>query len=84
MGFPIHSTGVLYTQEAYMAKEVKSFVTVNKTEGMTGTVLFLSWVGALVYFINQASGFWEVVLAFLKSLVWPALVLYEVLEQLQL
>lgn len=68
-----------------MAKEVRSsFVTVNKTEGMTGTVLFLCWVGALVYFINQASGFWEVVLAFLKSLVWPALLLYEVLVQLQL
>jgi len=36
-----------------MAKQTGSIVTINKTEGMTGFVLFLSWVGALVYFINQ-------------------------------
>lgn len=65
-----------------MAKEMKSFVTVNKTEGATGYVLFLAWVGALVFFVNQANGFWEVVLAFLKSLVWPAFLVYEVLEML--
>lgn len=63
-----------------MAKQTGSFVTINKTEGMTGFVLFLSWVGALVYFVNQANGFWEVILAFLQSIVWPAYVVYEILE----
>jgi uncharacterized protein YqhQ len=67
-----------------MAKQTGSIVTINKSEGMTGFVLFTAWVGALVYFVNQASGFWEVVLAFLKSLVWPAFVLYEILEYFQL
>jgi hypothetical protein len=45
-----------------------------------GFVLFVAWFGALVYFINQASGFGEVVLAVLKSIVWPAILLYHVLS----
>jgi len=49
-----------------------------------GFILFLAWFGALVYFINHANGFWEVVLAFLQACVWPALVLYKVLELLAL
>jgi hypothetical protein len=47
-----------------------------------GFVLFVAWFGALVYFINHANGFWEVVLAFLKACVWPAIVLYHVLQTL--
>lgn len=62
----------------------KSLVTINKNEGMSGFVLFLSWVGALFYFVGQADGFWSVILAFLQACVWPALVLYRVLELLQL
>jgi hypothetical protein len=59
----------------------------NKTKvihenGPTGWVLFTAWVGALVYFVNQAQGFWEVILAFLKACVWPAYLLYEVLSNL--
>lgn len=59
----------------------------NKTKvihenGPMGWVLFTAWVGALVYFVNQASGFGEVILAFLKSCVWPAYLVYEVLSSL--
>lgn len=62
----------------------KPYVTINKNEGMSGFVLFLTWVGALFYFVGQADGFWSVILAFLKACVWPALVSYQVLELLQL
>lgn len=47
-----------------------------------GFVLFVSWFGALVYFVNQAHGFWEVVLALLKAFVWPAILLYHALAAL--
>lgn len=55
-----------------------------QSNGPVGFVLFVAWFGALVYFINTANGFWEVVLAFLQAFVWPALVLYRVLELLAL
>lgn len=50
--------------------------------GPLGFVFFIAWFGALVYFINQADGFWQVVLAFLQACVWPALLLYRVLQVL--
>lgn len=48
----------------------------------SGFVMFVSYFGALVYFINQASGFWEVVGAFFQAIVWPAFVVYYGLQAL--
>jgi len=46
-----------------------------------GGVWFLGFIGALFYYIHFHSGtFWLVVLAFLKSIVWPAMVVYHVLQ----
>lgn len=47
-----------------------------------GWVLFTAYVGALIYFIQRAEGFLEVILAFLQAAVWPAYVLHAVLELL--
>jgi hypothetical protein len=59
----------------------------NKTikivdRGSSGFVLFVAYVGAAIYFVHQASGFWAVILALLKAIVWPAYVLYHVLQLL--
>jgi hypothetical protein len=52
---------------------------VAKTGG-AGGVWFLGFLGALVYYIHYHSGsFWLVVLAFVKSVLWPAFVVYHVL-----
>ena len=40
----------------------------------------LGLIGALAYYIPHAHGFWAVVLAVLKSLVWPAFLVYDVLR----
>lgn len=53
----------------------KSKANINHN-GAMGGAYFIAYFGALVYFINQAHGFWEVVLAFLQSLVWPAFLVY--------
>jgi len=34
-------------------------------------------IGAAVYYISVATGFWMGVLGFLKALVWPAFLVYE-------
>jgi hypothetical protein len=39
----------------------------------------LGLIGALVYYIQAADGFWSVVLGILKAFVWPAFVLYDLL-----
>ena len=48
--------------------------------GGGGAVYGLGLIGALVYYIQAASGFWSVILGILKGLVWPVFVVYELLK----
>lgn len=48
--------------------------------GGGGAVYGLGLIGALVFYIQQADGFWLGVLGILKALVWPAFVVYELLK----
>jgi hypothetical protein len=45
-----------------------------------GGVYLVGFIGALVYYLSTATGFWVGVLGVLKSLVWPAFLVYEVLK----
>ena len=49
-----------------------------------GLVWFLGVIGAAVYYISTASGFWVGVLGVLKALVWPALLVFEALKYFQM
>ncbi len=62
-------------------KDNKTVKVINNS-GPMGFTLFLGFIGALVYFVNIADGFWGVVLAFLKACVWPAFVVYYGLQGL--
>lgn len=42
----------------------------------------LGFIGALIYYISHATGFWVGVVGFLKALVWPAFLVYEALRML--
>ncbi|GAA1786666.1 hypothetical protein GCM10009682_06060 [Luedemannella flava] len=42
----------------------------------------LGLIGALVYYIQAADGFWSGVVGILKALVWPAFLVYEALKSL--
>ena len=48
----------------------------------SGAVYGLGLIGAAIYFISQATGFWMGVLGFLKAIVWPAFLVYEALKHL--
>lgn len=39
-------------------------------------------IGALIYFISVANGFWEGVLGILKAIVWPVFMVYEAFKLL--
>ena len=49
-------------------------------EGGGNAVYALGMVGAAVYFLQHSDTFWMGVLGLLKALVWPAYVVYELLE----
>ena len=56
---------------------------VNVEVGKSGSAFyFLGMVGSAIYFISTAAGFWDGVLGVLKSLVWPAFLIFEALSAL--
>lgn len=52
--------------------------------GMMGGVYGLAFIGAVVYFVQQADGFWMGVLGVLKAIVWPAILIYKAFSMLNL
>jgi hypothetical protein len=48
----------------------------------SGAVYGLGLIGAAIYFISTATGFWIGVLGFLKAIVWPVFLVYEALKYL--
>jgi len=48
--------------------------------GASGAVYGLGLIGAAVYYISSAVGFWPGVVGFLKALVWPAFLVYDLLK----
>ena len=57
----------------------KSGVKCN-TEGCGGAFYGLGVIGAAVYYIPISVGFWGGVAGFLKAIVWPAFLIFELLK----
>lgn len=52
--------------------------------GATSAVYGIGLIGALVYFIQHAHSFPDGLLGILKALVWPALIVYQLLGFLKI
>ena len=59
-----------------MSKDVKG------SSAPASAVYGLGFIGAAVYFISTAAGFWMGLLGFLKALVWPAILIFEAFKNL--
>ena len=55
--------------------------TINRA-APSGAVYGLGFIGAAVYFISHATGFWMGVLGFLKAIVWPAFLVFGAFKHL--
>jgi len=67
------------TNEFNPTKEEDQELKVEYQGGSSETVYGLGLIGAWVYYIGRATTFQEGVLGFLKGIVWPAIVVYELL-----
>lgn len=54
----------------------------NNSCAPAGAVYGLGLIGAAIYYISIACGFWMGVLGFLKALVWPVFLVYAALKAL--
>ena len=59
-----------------MKKEMKA------GDPAAGAVYGLGLIGAIIYFISHATGFWMGVLGVFKAIFWPAVFVYEVFKHL--
>ena len=49
--------------------------------GQSGNAVYgFGFIGAVIYFVSTACGFWMGVLGILKAIVWPAFLVYEALQ----
>ena len=58
-------------------KKISKYVCMHHSVG--GGVYGLGFIGALVYYIQTATGFWNGALGVLKALIWPAMLVYKLL-----
>lgn len=52
--------------------------------GSGGFLYCLGFIGAAIYYISTATGFWVGVLGVLKALVWPVFLVHGLLKSLGL
>jgi len=64
----------------YMRKKKTKTKCVHSSCGGSGAIYGLGFIGAAVYYISTATTFWIGVLGFLKAIVWPAFVVFELMK----
>ena len=76
--------GTILRKKGGKKMKKKSNKNCNMNASCGGALYGLGFIGAAVYYISTATGFWIGVLGFLKAIVWPAFLVYEALKFLGL
>jgi hypothetical protein len=64
----------------FMAKKEKSKCCPIDKCGSMSAVYGLGFLGAAIYYISNATGFWMGVLGVLKAIIWPMFLIYELFK----
>jgi len=56
----------------------------NYGNAPSGIIYGLGFIGAAIYFIAKATSIWLGVLGFLKAIVWPVFLVYELFKYLKI
>lgn len=77
---------IILLNNSIMEEETKNCKRNNNVNTAAGCGGFygLGFIGAAIYFISQAASFGAGLIGFLKALVWPAFLVYELLKFLKL
>jgi hypothetical protein len=55
-----------------------------KDKGRASGIYGLAALGALVYYVKTATSFWMGALGVLKAILWPAVLMYKILDLLKM
>ena len=56
----------------------------NRNVNVSSSTYGLGLIGALVYYFQHAASFGDGAMGFLKALVWPAMLVYNLFEHLKM
>jgi len=62
-----------------MAKKKWNWEGCKNCGGKGGCIYGLGFIGAVIYYIQAATGFWGGVVGVLKAIVWPAFLIHKLL-----
>ena len=62
-----------------MVKKTKN-CKINPCDSCGGVFYGFGFIGAAIYYISSATGFWMGVLGFLKAIVWPVFMVFELFK----
>ena len=65
-----------------LVKKAKCSQVTSKCGPCGGGIYFLGGLGAAIYYISTATGFWMGVLGVLKAFVWPAFLVFALMKYL--
>ena len=65
-----------------LISKAKCHPVAQKCGSCGGGIYFLGALGAAIYYISTATGFWVGVLGVLKAVVWPAFLVFEIMKYL--
>lgn len=71
------------TEQTFAPAEHRKYKYYRRTTA-SDAVYGLGLIGAWIYFISTATTFWMGVLGFLKGIVWPAFLVFELLKYLNM
>ena len=87
---PNNSAALSYKPEAYIVgmeefmstKDHKKneYNLFKTTKNSSSAVYGLGFIGALIYFLGHAESFWLGVLGIFQAIVWPAILVFKLLE----
>lgn len=56
----------------------------NRRGGVSEGIYGIAFIGALIYYIGHATTLWMGILGFFKAVVWPAILIYKLMEFLKM
>lgn len=67
-----------------MAKKEYKGINFVENKGPASGLYCMGFIGSAVYFVGAVDGFWNIIVALLKSAVWPAFLINRVFELLRI
>jgi len=81
----INNDEVIINEEGIRIKSTNNDNCNHKHMNPSGGAFYgLGFIGAVIYFFSTASSFWIGLLGLLKAIVWPAILVFELLNFLKL